>query len=292
MSIKSIAVNIYYIFKIRNIKKIIVTILLVLGLGAHCQKRYSENMTYENNDLIYLKGDSSLVNGIVFHNYGNEKTEKSSHEISYKNGQQHGYEKWFFDDGDLQSKEIYKKGIRRLYVSYYYPSLNKKYKCKTKKKEKINKIGYKINKHDLEFNEKTKSRKEISWEWDFNGNLINKVIRFQNYVGCHYFKEWYESGEFKSKGIGYVENHLKTKEWYQNGKLKKEYNISKWTNYLPGFDKNGKRWDNTGTPLDGSIKFYYENGKLDCEHIYNNGLKTSNCWDNKGNKIECKYPNQ
>lgn len=148
----------------------------------------------------------------------------------------------------------------------------------------------------------------------------SKYNQFENGFKIGVWREYYENGNLKSES-NYI-NGIKEgncKEWWQNGKLWTEVNYSndkangyaKWyheNGYLAGegMIDNGKRnglwkvydYENGKLAATGEFKndeknknwtLFHENGNKSKEQFWEIGtLISENCWDNSGEKIDCK----
>ena len=78
--------------------------LLIISLFISCsQNRYHIDETTNPTDtLCYLKSDMSLLNGVVYNEFGDIGL--------FKNGKREGLNKIWYDDGQIMSKRKYKNG--------------------------------------------------------------------------------------------------------------------------------------------------------------------------------------
>ena len=108
-------------------------------------------------------------------------------------------------------------------------------------------------------------------------------------------KEYYDNGQIKS--VEYYKDGKKEGLWiryFYNGNLsiKGNFKDNKQEGYWMSYYDNGQLYLDRiykDGKLEGIWKSYYENGQLNYEWNYKEGeLISQKCWNENGNKIECK----
>jgi antitoxin component YwqK of YwqJK toxin-antitoxin module len=225
---------------------------------------------YYENGLIEFKGSlkNEKMNGLWEGFY--DTKDKIKWRRNYKNGEEIGEEKHYFEDGKLNIDAIHPNGR---YIEYYEDGqidLNGQLKNNEKDglwtwydgyngaifmtKEYKNGLLHGVS-HDMRYSTKSiYENNELVQEERFNDNGKHHYIK--KHVGDNIqFTYYHTNGNIKLKG-----KLNENKQYY--GKIK-EYNkngiLEKQTDY-----KNGSR--------DGLMKKYYENGKVSYQREYKDNL--------------------
>ena len=104
---------------------ILFAVVLLCGCGEKAQRYHIDEITSPSNKLTYLKKDMSLVNGIVFCEFGDMGLFKEGkeagvlkgwheghliYEYNYKEGKEDGILKHYYENGQLMWKCNYTDG--------------------------------------------------------------------------------------------------------------------------------------------------------------------------------------
>ncbi len=232
------------------------------------RKEYYEDGTIRKEGIYDITGKE---NGLF--KYFNKKGEIEKTEIYYhgvllstgltdEEGKRQGYwEEYYFEpEGQLKSKGKYKDGNKIDEWEYFFTNNQLKQKGKYLKDEKPTGL-WKWYYDDGSLLREENFRKGLEDGFLHEYTKEGKVITEGEFIDGLKEGEWfYEVGDHKE--IGNYKDDLKTGVWKYyyviNGKLNFEGNFRE------------------GEP-DGKHKFYYENGKLMREEIYNVGIK-SDSW--------------
>ena len=94
-------------------KKLLFTLLLTIPfVGFGQEKHHIDKVTWIHDTLTYLKEDMSLINGIVFCDFGELG--------SYKEGKKNGLWKDYDENGKIFSEESWKYGVSDGPYIYYF----------------------------------------------------------------------------------------------------------------------------------------------------------------------------
>ncbi len=160
---------------------------LLFHISIYGQRYHMDETTKPNDKLRYLKYDMSLVNGIVFCDYGDWGL--------YKDGKPTGLHKRWYKDGQLKVEVNVRDGkLDGLYTKWYWNGqLENKGNYKDGEKDGLHKYWYESGNRDMEVNYKDGKLDGLYRKWYlWNGQLESE--------------ENYKEGELISK-----------KCWDQNG---------------------------------------------------------------------------
>ena len=131
---------------------LIIPLLMFVGCGEKVQRYHIDEITSPSNTLTYLKKDMSLVNGIVFCEFGDMGLFKEGkedgvlkgwyeghliYEYNYKEGKEDGLCKMWYKNGQLQQECNYKEGKEDGILKHYYENGQLMWECNYKDGEKI-----------------------------------------------------------------------------------------------------------------------------------------------------------
>lgn len=203
------------------------------------------------------------------------KNGKIHYERSFKNGKRNGLTKVFFENGVVRLEAPYIDGKEEGIHKQYYPNgvLEQTFTFKDGR----------VNGMVAKYNEDGTFDHESFWE---NGLPTSSM---------HTQHQYYSTGKIKSK---YFYNHtggdLKPdsflgfhKEYYRNGQLWWEFKIksnkgSRVSDFKE-YDQDGKLISDQPGWFNGTIKDFYENGKLKSERSFVDGIGTElTCYDEQG----------
>ena len=289
------------ILDIKMIKPIYKILLIICVLiGCISEKRYHVDETTNPNDTIfYLKGDMTLLNGLVYSNFGDVG--------KYLNGKKEGIHKTWYDNGQLKSFGKFRRG----------------------KKEGVNKEWYdggQLKETWYYLDGKRVGLCEFSctypfdWDYIYDVNSIdgkNGVIQSLWYKNGNPSEElnfqtgewlyWSEDGQVLLRGE--FKNGKKDgihKTWFDDGVLKsyEYYNDGKREGVHKSWYENGQLnmvWSYKNDTLDGYSYNYYKNGVQSYEKKYDLGVLmksisrtpdgkflSKHCFDEGRNRISCE----
>lgn len=181
------------------LKQLFFLICLIFFSCTKKQKFHIDETTSPNDSLTFLKIDMTLLNGIVYGEYGEFG--------EYKLGKKEGIHKEWYDDGQLKSVEEWKE-FKIISKSFYhdngqlwYKSNDDEYKeyydngqiAKTSQKKNgklfgTHKTFYKSNGElMIEINKEINSMRM----WNKNGNLIYEGKYDSNKANDFYYENYY-----------------------------------------------------------------------------------------------------
>jgi len=225
------------------------TILSFLLLISCSQKKYHiDEITTPSDTLSYLKNDMSLLNGLVYCEFGDLGL--------YVNGKKDGVHKEWYENGQLMFEKNYKNGTRDGLFRFWYEN------------------------GQLESERSFKDWKKLGLEreWWSNGQIRKETRYYNNLLGYPWNYEnkgWDENGRLWNEVFFKDDNRnsLIRRFWYENGQLKEEFDYrDKFRDYFhrvwyengqlmfEGNKKNGKwdwvrSWNEDGQPNSDSIGF-------------------------------------
>ena len=131
---------------------ILFAVVLLCGCGEKVQRYHIDEITSPSNTLTYLKKDMSLVNGIVFCEFGDMGLFKEGkeagvlkgwyeghliYEYNYKEGKEDGICKMWYKNEQLQQVCNYKEGKEDGILKHYYENGQLMWKCNYTDGEKV-----------------------------------------------------------------------------------------------------------------------------------------------------------
>ena len=226
-------------------KKILILLLLTISFVGFGQNSYNidetdyiyekweyGNRSWQRIELVYLKKDKTLVNGVVFSKYSNGQLKEM---VNYKDGKKEGLLKEFYKNGQLKNEIKYKdgkndgfwKGCRENGQLWFEGGHNK-----FLQKEGLHKTYWENGKLKFEGSWK----KLCKWALKSNSHKTHKD-------GLH--KTYWENGQLESE-VNYECGSFEGlwRGYYKNGKLKFE------RNYENNEQISEKCWDKNGKKID------------------------------------------
>ena len=287
------------------------------------------NMAYAIDEFIYLIRNSltyeellqkrGLANELYWKPNFIEETHylsgnlKCQYYIDENNDKHGSYIEWY-DNNNIAYQSTYHHGvesnIRRYYGTgekalednvYYYPTGVTLAIPKDDNFELFDENGNSLGLGKLHNHIFKNNQGIVGCQLDFNGNLIDCFVSYQNNLKHGFSIKWYNSGHLKEKSYFINDKiHGVNEGWHTNGKLhfRKYYKLGMeidlyqifYTNsnlYLTGwFDEGNKlgfwhTWHNNGqlqreefyynNKINGSIRDWHENGTLQSEGIMVDG---------------------
>ena len=147
-------------------KKILSLLIICFTQICHSQTRYNEDKTVCPNDtLCYLKYDMSLLNGIVYNEFGDVGL--------FTNGIKNGIHKKWYENGQLEFELNLKNGKKDGLYKWWYENGQLEFELNLKNGELdgLGKSWYKNGQLSVEGNYKNGKRDGLSRGWDKNGQL-------------------------------------------------------------------------------------------------------------------------
>ena len=200
------------------------------GLGQ--LQVFSNEEVIELNELLYKKGDGTLITGKVF---GYDINEKVMIEVNYKEGKVEGMTKLWNENGQLQLEMSIKEGEPNGLAREWYQNgqLEKEVNLKNGIQEGLLRQWYENGQLKAEGNFKKGKQDGLLREWYENGQLEAEQV-YKDGIREGLYREWYENGQLKreSKFTNGKQNGIFTyynqdgtiekKENWENGVLKSE----------------------------------------------------------------------
>ena len=85
-------------------KKVLLLLIVCVLIGCSENRYHIDETTNPTDTLFYLKNDMSLLNGVVFNEFGDVGL--------FKNGERDGLHRKWFENGQLEEEVNYINGLR------------------------------------------------------------------------------------------------------------------------------------------------------------------------------------
>ena len=267
--------------------------------------------TYHSNGNIaqeQIWKNDKLTHIVSYYDNGNMAAETDTSDVDLNSNEviKDGVLKSYYENGNLQETSYYKDGkLEGIQIAYYENgSLKSESTYKNGKLNGMVKSYYENGKIQREFNTKDGKLNGLAKEYLENGNLLGE-INYKNDKLDGLMRVYYENNNIKQESNmknnepnGIVKNYrddgtLMAEVNYKNGKLdglnKRFYGDG---SYCERVWNNGERQsqkcydkDKNEITLNGLVKFYHKNGKMESETNYINGKAegVSRTYYTKGN---------
>ena len=261
-------------------KKLLLLLLCVPLIGLGQNRYHIDEVTSPNDTLTYLKHDMSLLNGIVYSEFGDLGM--------YVYGKEEGLHKRWFEDGQLWTESNYKEGEKEGLHKRWYENGQLGYEGY------ISDGNWWMSMKSYYENGQLKrySKDGLVKLYDENGDITSEGYIEPGEHGKEIYQKTYYPDKtlLQHKQFDYADGkkNVLWKQWYQNGQLSMEgywkdipvidFDLYKIHSFTEG---NGFK--------DGLHRWWRYNGQLQRKTNYNYGeLISDECWDEEGKKIDCE----
>ncbi|MFC0518713.1 hypothetical protein ACFFGT_31150 [Mucilaginibacter angelicae] len=211
----------------------------------------------------------------------------------FKDGKLNGVQEYYYENGNLSSRETYLNGVAEgLVTTYYYNgNMHTSVNYKLDKKEGQEKQFYENGKLEMVNNYTANVLNGLATEYFKSGKVKSTTHYAAGKIDGPY-KSFYENGQTETEGP-FIKDNAEGDfiYYYASGKVREKRHYIGGTEEGPHqeFYENGQLLVSDTRKkgkMDGEATGYYENGKVLSKYVYSNGVpKSANYINKAGNKI-------
>ena len=223
-------------------KKIFSVLILCILVGCTSENRYHiDEITNPTDTLGYLKYDMSLLNGVVYNDFGEVGV--------FVNGKRNGFHRQWYKNGQLRYEWRYSNnnctGYRRWYKN---GQIDQEENYKNDKYDGIQKVWYENGLLKFEMNYVDGMMDGVQKKWYENGQLEHKEY-FKKDQKNGLSTDWRENGlKLRERNYDHDELNGISRIWFPNGQIQYQ------GNYQDGKLIKSQVWDEDGYRL-GTMSF-------------------------------------